>query len=111
MEENKTIKMKTPDREQNEKKMSYEQLMTVAKQLSEQNKQMAAQLQQSQLSYIFTVLDFIIRVGELDCKYPGQFDSEFSKYIFSEIEKKIYQLTESETTPGNKEGGNNEDSN
>lgn len=111
MEENKTVKMEAHKTEQEDKKLSYEQLMTFAKQLSEQNKQMASQLRESQLTYIFTVLDFIIRVGELDCKYPEKFDSEFSKYIFSEIEKKIYQLTESETTPGNKEGGNNEDSN
>lgn len=104
MEENKTIKMEASKTEQEDKKLSYEQLMTFAKQLSEQNKQMASQLRESQFSYVFTVLDFIIRVGELDCKYPGQFDSEFSKYIFSEIEKKIYQLT----APENKEeGGDN----
>lgn len=86
MEEN--VKFKAEGSEKPEK-MPYEQLENIARQLSIQNEQMREQLQNSQMGYMWTVLDLLMRIAEHKDCYP----TELVSYCISEIEKKVNQLT------------------
>ena len=48
----------------NSEKLSYEQLENVAHQLSEQNRQLYAKLQEMQVSNMFKRLDYLFKVVE-----------------------------------------------
>lgn len=63
-------------------KLSYEQLENVAHQLSEQNRQLYAKLQEMQVSNMFKRLDYLFKVVE----NTGAFSLEFHTKCVEEIE-------------------------
>lgn len=63
-------------------KLSYEQLENVAHQLSEQNRQLYAKLQELQVSNMFKRLDYLFKVVE----NTGVFSLEFHTKCVEEIE-------------------------
>lgn len=63
-------------------KLSYEQLENVAHQLSEQNRQLYAKLQELQVSNMFKRLDYLFKVVE----NTGTFSLEFHTKCIEEIE-------------------------
>ena len=66
----------------NSEKLSYEQLENVAHQLSEQNRQLYAKLQEMQVSNMFKRLDYLFKVGE----NTGVFSIDFHTRWVEEIE-------------------------
>lgn len=59
--------------EKNKKELSYEELKSVAGQLSQQNQQLNLMLQQANMSNVFKRLDYLFKILELkDC-----FNSDF----------------------------------
>lgn len=94
MEDN--VKFKAEGSEKPEK-MPYEQLENIARQLSIQNEQMREQLQCTQMGYMWSVLDMLMRITEHKDCYPEKLVS----YCTSEIEKKVNQLTKGDNNNGN----------
>lgn len=66
----------------NSEKLSYEQLENVAHQLSEQNRQLYAKLQEMQVSNMFKRLDYLFKVVE----NTGVFSIDFHTKCVEEIE-------------------------
>lgn len=67
------------------KKLSYEELENVAKQLSEQNRIMYRRIQELETNEIFTRLGFLFKVVE----FANRFNSEFLNKCTQEIEQLI----------------------
>lgn len=65
----------------NNQKMSYEELENVAAQLSQQNQQLFARLQQADMTNMFKRLDYLFKV----VKYNNEFPAEFTKSCIEEI--------------------------
>lgn len=78
-------------------KMSYEQLENVAHQLSEQNKQLYAKLQEINMANVFKRLDYLFKVLE----YNHMFDEEFVTKCSSEVVE-IMTIPKSENTEAEK---------
>lgn len=93
--EEKTVKMEVQKNEQRDSKLNYEQLENIAKQLTIQNKQLLQQVNNLNTSYIFTVLEFMLKIAEIGNKENSKysFDDEFMSYVYKEIQRKIYELT------------------
>ena len=66
----------------NSEKLSYEQLENVAHQLSEQNRQLYAKLQEMQVDNMFKRLDYLFKVVE----NTGVFSIDFHTRCVEEIE-------------------------
>ena len=66
-------------------KLSYEELENVAHQLSEQNRQLYAKLQEVNISNMFKRLDYLFKVVE----NASMFDLEFCTECTEEIKKLI----------------------
>ena len=66
----------------NSEKLSYEQLENVAHQLSEQNRQLYAKLQELQVDNMFKRLDYLFKVVE----NTGVFSIDFHTRCVEEIE-------------------------
>ena len=66
----------------NSEKLSYEQLENVAHQLSEQNRQLYAKLQEMQVDNMFKRLDYLFKVVE----NTGVFSIDFHTKCVEEIE-------------------------
>lgn len=79
--------------EENKKKeLSYEELKSVAGQLSQQNQQLNMMLQQANMTNMFKRMDYLFKVLELkDC-----FDSEFVITCSDEIKELMTPSVESE---------------
>lgn len=77
--EEKTIKLKGAERQE---KVSYEQLENIAHQLSEQNRQMYARMQEMDMANMFKRLDYLFKVVE----NGTMFDSDFVNKCVDEIE-------------------------
>ena len=79
--------------EENKKKeLSYEELKSVAGQLSQQNQQLNMMLQQANMTNMFKRMDYLFKVLELkDC-----FDSEFVITCSDEIKELMTPHVENE---------------
>lgn len=115
MEENKiseakTIKMSNVKEEQNSK-MSYEQLEQIANQLAGKNRELINQVNAMNISYITTVLDFMLKIVEIDTNRKSDskhsFNDDFMEYVINEVEKKIYQLTSPQESKEEEEDNTN----
>ena len=82
MEENKT---KTVEMKSEQKKLSYEELNDIARQLSQQNQQLYAQLQRVNMTNAFRRLDYLFKVVE----NGALFTPEFLDNCISEIEESL----------------------
>lgn len=79
-------------------KMSYEQLENIAHQLSEQNRQLFAKLQEQNMANIFKRLDYLFKVVE----NGHMFKQDFLEKCIAEIESLM-------TVPEQEEGSETED--
>lgn len=86
----------------NSEKLSYEQLENVAHQLSEQNRQLYAKLQEMQVSNMFKRLDYLFKVVE----NTGVFSIDFHTRCVEEIES---LMTIPEEKPENDTEGTTEE--
>ena len=86
----------------NSEKLSYEQLENVAHQLSEQNRQLYAKLQEMQVSNMFKRLDYLFKVVE----NTGVFSIDFHTKCVEEIES---LMTIPEEKPENDTEGTTEE--
>lgn len=86
----------------NPEKLSYEQLENVAHQLSEQNRQLYAKLQEMQVSNMFKRLDYLFKVVE----NTGVFSIDFHTRCVEEIES---LMTIPEEKPENDTEGTTEE--
>ena len=88
MEENKekTVKLEPENR-----KLSYEELNDMARQLSQQNQQLYAQLQRVNMNNMFRRLDYLFEV----VKNGAMFSPEFLDNCIKEIEESL-TITEEE---------------
>lgn len=86
MEENKEQQMEQP------KKLSYEQLEEVAKQLSEQSRQLYMELQNANMTNTFKRLDYLFKVLENDISFGEDFVSKCA----DEVKQIMYPPEESE---------------
>ena len=88
MEENKekTVKLESENR-----KLSYEELNDMARQLSQQNQQLYAQLQRINMNNMFRRLDYLFEV----VKNGAVFSPEFLDNCVQEIEESL-TITEEE---------------
>lgn len=77
--EEKTIKLKGAERQE---KVSYEQLENIAHQLSEQNRQMYARMQEMDMTNMFKRLDYLFKVVE----NGTMLDPDFLNKCIDEIE-------------------------
>lgn len=91
MEENEKLNSGTASADRPEK-MSYEQLENVAHQLSEQARQLYAELQKANMTNIFKRLDYLFKVVE----NAHAFSEEFVAKCVAEVEELI-------TVPENEE--------
>ena len=97
MEDTKVVEMGSKETtEQEDKKMSYEELSNVAHQLSEQTRQLYNQLQNANMNNIFRRLDYLFRVVE----NGAVFHTEFLNKCISEIED-IMDISEEQNTEKN----------
>jgi len=92
MEENEKLNSGTASADRPEK-MSYEQLENVAHQLSEQARQLYAELQKANMTNIFKRLDYLFKVVE----NAHAFNEEFVDKCVAEIEELI-TVPETEST-------------
>lgn len=84
---------------QGKKKLSYDELKSVAGQLSQQNQQLNHMLQQANLNNIFKRLDYLFKVLEFkDC-----FKSDFIIGCADEIVELLAPLKEEEDNTDKKE--------
>ena len=85
MEEQKKKVVEMKPQVQRPEKMSYEQLESVAHQLSEQNRQMFAKLQELNMANMFKRLDYLFKVIE----NGHMFKQDFLEKCIAEIESLI----------------------
>lgn len=85
MEEQKKKVVEMKPQVQRPEKMSYEQLENVAHQLSEQNRQLFAKLQELNMANMFKRLDYLFKVIE-NCH---MFKQDFLEKCIAEIESLI----------------------
>lgn len=85
MEEQKKKVVETKPQVQRPEKMSYEQLENVAHQLSEQNRQLFAKLQELNMANMFKRLDYLFKVIE----NGHMFKQDFLEKCIAEIESLI----------------------
>lgn len=81
--ETKMVELKNNSQENKSKKLSYEELENVAHQLSEQSRQLYAQLQEVNRSNLFTRLEYLFKVVE----NAPSFSEEFSRACVDEIQE------------------------
>ena len=95
MEENKekTVKLEPENR-----KLSYEELNDMARQLSQQNQQLYAQLQRVNMNNMFRRLDYLFEV----VKNGAMFSSEFLDNCIKEIEESLTITEEEQLDPETK---------
>ena len=94
MEEQKKKVVEMKPQEQRSEKMSYEQLENVAHQLSEQNRQLFAKLQELNMANVFKRLDYLFKVVE----NGHMFKQDFLEKCIAEIESLI-EVPEQEDKP------------
>lgn len=82
MEEQKKKVVETKPQVQRPEKMSYEQLENVAHQLSEQNRQLFAKLQELNMANMFKRLDYLFKVVE----NGHMFKQDFLEKCIAEVE-------------------------
>ena len=87
----KVVEMKPQERPE---KMSYEQLENVAHQLSEQNRQLFAKMQELNMANMFKRLDYLFKVVE----NGHMFKQDFFEKCIAEIES-IMTVPEQEEEP------------
>lgn len=80
--------------EQRPEKMSYEQLENVAHQLSEQNRQLFAKLQELNMANMFKRLDYLFKVVE----NGHMFQQDFLEKCIAEVES-LMTVPEQEEKP------------
>ena len=85
MEEQKKKVVEMKSQVQRPEKMSYEQLENVAHQLSEQNRQLFAKLQELNMANMFKRLDYLFKVIE----NGHMFKQDFLEKCIAEIESLI----------------------
>lgn len=85
MEEQKKKVVEMKPQVQRPEKMSYEQLENVAHQLSEQNRQLFAKLQELNMANMFKRLDYLFKVTE----NGHMFKQDFLEKCIAEIESLI----------------------
>lgn len=85
MEEQKKKVVEMKPQVQRPEKMSYEQLENVAHQLSEQNRQLFAKLQELNMANMFKRLDYLFKVVE----NGHMFKQDFLEKCIAEIESLI----------------------
>lgn len=94
MEEQKKKVVEMKPQVQRPEKMSYEQLESVAHQLSEQNRQMFAKIQELNMANVFKRLDYLFKVVE----NGHMFKQDFFEKCIAEIES-IMTVPEQEEEP------------
>lgn len=94
MEEQKKKVVEMKPQVQRPEKMSYEQLENVAHQLSEQNRQLFAKLQELNMANMFKRLDYLFKVVE----NGHMFDQDFLEKCIAEIES-LMTVPEQEEEP------------
>ena len=94
MEEQKKKVVEMKPQVQRPEKMSYEQLENVAHQLSEQNRQLFAKLQELNMANMFKRLDYLFKVIE----NGHMFKQDFLEKCIAEIES-IMTVPEQEEKP------------
>lgn len=94
MEEQKEKVVEMKPQVQRPEKMSYEQLENVAHQLSEQNRQLFAKLQELNMVNIFKRLDYLFKVVE----NGHMFKQDFLEKCIAEIES-LMTVSEQEEKP------------
>lgn len=94
MEEQKEKVVEMKSQVQRPEKMSYEQLENVAHQLSEQNRQLFAKLQELNMANIFKRLDYLFKVVE----NGHMFKQDFLEKCIAEIES-LMTVPEQEEKP------------
>lgn len=94
MEEQKKKVVEMKPQVQRPEKMSYEQLENVAHQLSEQNRQLFAKLQELNMANVFKRLDYLFKVVE----NGYMFKQDFFEKCIAEIES-LMTVPEQEEKP------------
>lgn len=94
MEEQKKKVVEMKPQVQRPEKMSYDQLESVAHQLSEQNRQMFAKIQELNMANVFKRLDYLFKVVE----NGHMFKQDFFEKCIAEIES-IMTVPEQEEEP------------
>lgn len=94
MEEQKKKVVEMKPQVKRPEKMSYEQLENVAHQLSEQNRQLFAKLQELNMTNIFKRLDYLFKVVE----NGHMFEQDFLEKCIAEIES-LMTVPEQEGEP------------
>ena len=94
MEEQKKKVVEMKPQVQRPEKMSYEQLENVAHQLSEQNRQLFAKLQELNMANMFKRLDYLFKVVESG----HMFKQDFLEKCIAEIES-LMTVPEQEEKP------------
>lgn len=94
MEEQKKKVVETKPQVQRPEKMSYDQLESVAHQLSEQNRQMFAKLQELNMVNMFKRLDYLFKVIE----NGHMFKQDFLEKCIAEVES-LMTVPEQEEEP------------
>lgn len=94
MEEQKKKVVEMKPQVQRPEKLSYEKLENVAHQLSEQNRQLFAKLQELNMTNVFKRLDYLFKVVE----NGHMFDQDFLEKCIAEIES-LMTVPEQEEEP------------
>lgn len=94
MEEQKKKVVEMKPQVQRPEKMSYDQLESVAHQLSEQNRQMFAKIQELNMANVFKRLDYLFKVVE----NGHMFKQDFLEKCIAEIES-LMTVPEQEEEP------------
>lgn len=94
MEEQKKKVVEMKPQVQRPEKLSYEKLENVAHQLSEQNRQLFAKLQELNMANMFKRLDYLFKVVE----NGHMFDQDFLEKCITEIES-LMTVPEQEEEP------------
>ena len=94
MEEQKKKVVEMKPQMQRPEKMSYEQLEGVAHQLSEQNRQLFAKLQELNMTNVFKRLDYLFKVIE----NGHMFEQDFLEKCIAEVES-LMTVPEQEEKP------------
>lgn len=94
MEEQKKKVVEMKPQMQRPEKMSYEQLEGIAHQLSEQNRQLFAKLQELNMTNVFKRLDYLFKVIE----NGHMFEQDFLEKCIAEVES-LMTVPEQEEKP------------
>lgn len=73
MEETKVVQMKEGGAKDSNQKLSYEQLVNVANQLSQQNRELYQRLQQVTLENMFKRLEYLFKVVDMSHHFEDTF--------------------------------------